>query len=114
LLTVDNLDDATAFDAYFMITDTDTCVVLEADDSMICSAGDTDGERCPGAEYIADADGIHNVIVAGHSCDAEEASYQIAVDAGTDPELTLIADDVEPYSMVPVVHTATGTANVTE
>jgi len=114
LITIDNLDAEATFDAYFIITDTETCMVLEADDEMVCTAGDVEWERCPGAEYIAETDGLHNIIVGGYSCDSEEASYQIGIDASTDPELTLIADDVEPYSMVPVVHTVTGTANITE
>jgi hypothetical protein len=66
-------------------------------------------------EFMADADGTHHIIVRGlGSYAADEVSYQIGIDAGSDPSLELVADDVDLYGYAVTTHSVTGNAVVTD
>ena len=69
---------------------------------------------CPGVEFIAEESGTHHIVVSGYDCDGETAVYEIGVDAGSDPMLTLIADDIDSYTMIGQTHMVEGTATITE
>ena len=44
--------------------------------------------------------------------DSDEVTYQIGVDAPSDPQLTLVEDDILPYEIVYSEHSVTGTATI--
>jgi len=115
VVTVDTLDALTMFDAYMLITGPDYCPVAYADDDFSCTEDYFEGYgACPGVEFIADDDGVYHIIISALECAAEEATYQVGIDAATDPGLSLVADNVEPYTMVSTAHTVTGTAIITD
>jgi hypothetical protein len=133
-LSVDTVSEASSFDPYIYITDSETCMVGMTDDDFSCSdesadegddpspepvdtgfdSGWWEGGYCPGTEYIASETGTHHIIVSGYSCDSEVAEYEIGIDAGSDPMLTLLADDIDARSMTAQTHMVEGTATVTE
>ncbi|MGB0640579.1 MAG: hypothetical protein ACPGTU_14670, partial [Myxococcota bacterium] len=115
LITVDTLDDEAGFDPDFTVTGPDTCAVGYSDDAFNCTAGESDWPACPALEFMADADGTHHIIVSSvGSCAADEVSYQIGIDSGSDPSLELVADDVDLYGYTSIIHSVTGNAVVTD
>lgn len=114
LVTVDTLDDESGFDPGILVTGPDSCPLMSSDDSFNCTAGETEWELCPGVKFMADTDGTYHLIVQTIGCgEADEVTYQIGVDAPSDPNLSLIEDDVGLYEIKSIEHTATGTATIT-
>lgn len=113
-VTVDTLDDERGFDPGILVTGPDSCPLLGSDDAFICTAGETGWALCPGVEFMAETDGTYHLIVQAIGCgETDEVSYQIGVDAPSDPNLSLIDDDVESYETKSIEHMATGTAAIT-
>ncbi|MDG1137197.1 MAG: hypothetical protein P8N28_02955, partial [Phycisphaerales bacterium] len=113
LVSVDTLDADTMFDPVFMVTGPDYCLRGYADDSISCTE-EIFGGACPAAEMLIEEDGTHYVLVSALECNTDEATYEIGIDASTEPSLMLLADDIEPWTMEAVVHNAVGTATITE
>jgi hypothetical protein len=63
---------------------------------------------------VADTEGTYQLIVLTVECgETDEVTYQIGVDAPSDPNLSLIEDDVGIYELKFIEHTARGTATIT-
>ena len=90
--------------------------VADGDEGFTCTfTAVLDGPVCPEANFEVETSGIHYIIVNGSLCEAENAMYEIAIDgSSTDPELTLIADDVSGYVEEEIQHTVTGSATITD
>jgi len=113
LVTVDTLDGETAFYPGIYITGPDTCLVGRSFWGVPCTAGET-YETCPGINFVADTEGTYQLIVLTVECgETDEVTYQIGVDAPSDPNLSLIEDDVGIYELKFIEHTARGTATIT-
>ena len=99
----------------FIVISPDTCPIRYTGGEISCTGGDMyDWPSCSATEFMAEDDGTHYIMVTASTCSTEEAPYVIAVDAGTDPDLTLIADNIPPYTLENIEYAVTGTATVTE
>ena len=100
-VSVDVLDEANMSSPSFMVISPESCPIMYAGGEINCTANMDDWPSCPAAEFMADEDGTHYIMVSASTCSTEEAPYKIGVDAGTDPALTLMADNTTPYTWTP-------------
>ena len=97
-----------------MVISPDNCPLTWAGGEISCTEDMHDWPGCSAANFVADEDGPHYIMVTVSSCSTEDAPYIIGVDAGTDPNLTLIADDIMPFRLDTIEHAVTATATVSE
>ena len=114
LVTIDTLSVDTSVDTWFYLSDPDECVVSEGYNDFTCTATDLGDRICPGNEFIPDTSGTHYLIIDGHECAGETATYQIGVDGPDDPSLTLLLDETSGYAATETRHTVTGQATVVD
>jgi hypothetical protein len=113
LVTIDSPDADHSFVPLVGVSGPDSCPLGLAVGGLPCSGG-TAADLCSGINFVAESDGSYQVIVATYTCvDSEFSSYRIGVDSPSDPNLSLIEDDVQMMEIKAHEHTAVGTATLT-
>ena len=113
-VSVDVTDAENMSDPMFMVTGPDYCLTATGYNELGCSEDIRDSDSCPAAEFLPDESGQHYIIVHVNECSTENAPYQVGVDADTDPDLTLLADDTDLYVMESLQYQVTGSAIVSD
>ena len=65
-----------------------------------------------GFDFTPTMDGIHLIIVEGCNCAGETATYPLGIDGASEPNLTLLANDIESEERTSIRHTVSGTTTV--
>ena len=113
-VSIDVLDSANTSSPSFIVISPESCPIAYAGGDISCTEDMYEWPGCPASEFVAEEDGTHYVMVSASVCSTEEAPYLIGVDAGTDPDLTLLVDNTTPFSLDTIEYAVTGSATVSE
>jgi len=108
-LTVDTVDTATAFDAYFIVYDEAQCEATTEDDVFDCTYPYL--YQCPGVTFLAPAAGTWTVAVGAYGSAGATAAYSIAVTGATG--LSLVGDELADTSTLDGECTSSATVDDT-
>jgi hypothetical protein len=112
------VSDDTAFDPYTWMNDaSEACLMAESDDSFECTYPPPD-YSCPSFTFESEGNAYDIVVASFGSCvDEETGGYSISIDADSDPDLTLSADDAGIYenmALTPWTVSVSGTATMSQ
>ncbi len=108
-LTVDTVDTATAFDAFFIVYDEAQCEATTEDDVFDCTYPYL--YQCPGVTFLAPAAGTWTVAVGAYGSAGATAAYSIAVTGATG--LALVGDELADTSTLDGECTSSATVDDT-
>ena len=111
-VSVDTTDEDGQFDPTVVISNEDSCLVIEADNSFVCTSSASGETECPAVEFITDSTGTYNILVSGGICHDYMPQYELAVNASSDPELTLVEEGESMWAPSPVLHEVSGIVTI--
>lgn len=77
---VDVIDPDQSFDPSFWVNAPDGCTALSADDNVVCTAPNSDGDRCPAGYLVAEQTGTYEIVVASWGdCPDRTGAYVLQV-----------------------------------
>ena len=113
-LSVDTVSSSTAFDPFLIVTDGSTCEWSSGDDEFDCTYPPP-SYSCPSAVLPSTVSGdTFNVIVDSQGSAVSGAGdYALYIDQGSEPSMSLVADDYTPLKLVTATDSTTTSATVT-